>query len=134
MRARALHLFIVVYVLLQVALPVRGILVDKSQGRSDFSWNMYSEYSVTKALYLLTPPNASTVQLDPARYLNRPSAVQKLFYPDRLPFFHAWLCAQLAAEGRLGRLSADITVTAPPGPPRSLASPAGDLCGAAIVQ
>lgn len=130
MRPRASHFFVVAYVALQLALPLRGCLVEKTQARGDFSWNMYAEYSVTSALYLLTPPNASATQLDPAQYFNRRSAVQKIFFPDRLPAFHAWLCERLRAEGRLGRLSAEISVQAPPQAPRKLALPTMDLCTA----
>jgi hypothetical protein len=95
---------ILLFLAVQLLLPLRGFLRDQFESRGTFSWNMYSTHYVCWVKYTLVGDDGRGSPLDYKAYFNRPSRSSMVLNRAALPEFHAWLCSRLAGEGKLGRL------------------------------
>ena len=102
------NLFILIYLSIQLLLPLRGVFQDKVQSRADFSWNMYSVRYDCQAAYLLTTPDGETKPMPYHKAFYRWDRVKMIFRQDRLPYFHAWLCDGARQNGVLGSIRAKV--------------------------
>ena len=100
------NLLIVAYLLLQLLLPIRGLVNDKFATFGEFTWNMYSQTYNCRVAYDLTEPTGREVSIDIKEYFNKSDNAGRVLHRDGLPHFHAWLCQRLRQAGRLGSLSA----------------------------
>ena len=102
------NLFILIYLSIQLLLPLRGVFQDKLQSRSDFSWNMYSQLYNCQAVYVLTTPDGKSRPMPYHKAFYRWDRVKMIFHRDRLPRFHAWLCDNAQQNGVLGSIRATV--------------------------
>jgi len=119
---RASRIFVVGYLLVQVALPLRTLLRDPVDSPGDFGWTMYADLVRCGMAYVRVGPDGEDIEIDPRAFLNRASRIGRVLRRDRLPHFHAWLC-----EGG-GPIYADVTCAVVPAAPRALTDPDVDLC------
>ena len=128
-RARiAANVFIVAWILLQLALPLRGFLRAKHDTRGDFSWNMYSRKFKVDQRYVVITPDGRGVRLDLGDYFVRSGRWTSAFHRDTLPAFHAWLCDELPRRGLEGTLVAKASVSEGDGPLVDLVTPNARVC------
>jgi hypothetical protein len=121
---RASRAFIVGYLLVQVALPLRTLLRDPLDSPGDFGWTMYSDLVRCSVAYVRVDADGIDRDIDPRGLLNRASRIGRVLRRDRLPHFHAWLC-------EAGRpVYADVRCAVVPAPPRPLTDSDVDLCTA----
>ena len=128
------HVFIVSFLLIQLVLPLRGLL-DPSSRRSqelvrEFSWNMYAYSLQHEARYDLVTPDGKTLRIGIETEFNVPHEYFRVLRRDRLPLFHAYLCDQMKRRGLEGRVIADLRTTPRESPPRRLVSQGVDICAA----
>ncbi len=98
------NLFIVAYLIIQLFLPLPGILYDKFETRGHFSWNMYSVRYSCRTQYRLDTPAGKTHWPRHEDYFNLPELSTRVFFGDVLPEFHRWLCDKFRRQGKLGSL------------------------------
>jgi hypothetical protein len=123
------NLFLILFLGVQILLPIRGFLLDKFETRGNFTWNMYaSRYSCT-AGYALVRSSGETVEIDMRKLFRRKGQRGKVSHLDVLPVFHAWLCDDLERRGERGRLLGSVTCRLNNGPPRKLVKEKVNLCG-----
>jgi hypothetical protein len=120
-RGVASQVFLVGYLLVQVALPLRQLFRSPLDSAGDFSWNMYADYVHCGMAYVRIAGEEPEL-VDPRRFLNRPSRIARVLRRDRLPRFHAWLC------GQIGDFVVDLTCAEGDGPEWSLTDPTLDAC------
>jgi len=121
---RVSRIFVVGYLLVQIALPLRSLLRDPLDSPGDFGWTMYSDLVRCSMAYVRVGTDGSDMGIDPRGLLNRPSRIARVLRRDRLPHFHAWLCE----SG--GPVYADVRCAVVPAEPRRLTDPDVDLCTA----
>jgi hypothetical protein len=120
-----LHLFILVYLALQLGFPIRGLVVDKLANRGNFSWNMYAHDYECSVAYTAHATDGTVREIDfEGVFRNKPSST-KLLHRDSLPRLHAWLCAGLANDERLAGL---VSCRLNGGRWTDLVDPTADLC------
>ena len=124
------NLFIIAYLIVQLALPLRGLLYDKFKTRGNFSWNMYSMIYGCRTQYRLDTPQGETRWLRHEEYFKLPDHYMDVSFRDTLPKFHGWLCNELRRQGELGTLRGYSTCTFNLGPRTELVNPNVDLCTA----
>ena len=122
---RASRIFVVVYLVVQVALPLRALFRDPLDSPGDFGWTMYSDLVRCSVSYVRVGADGRDRDVDPRELLNRPSRIGRVLRRDRLPHFPTWLCE----EGL--PVYADVRCAAVPAPPRPLTDSEADLCSAA---
>ena len=91
------NLFIGVYLVVQLLLPMRGILQDKYDTRGSFSWNMYSQNYKCKIDFQLVDLRGRESTIPYHETLNRPNSAIKLAHRDNLRRYNAWLCDEMRA-------------------------------------
>ena len=89
---RLTNLFLVGYLALQLALPLRGLLFDKLETRGDFSWNMYSQLYECRSGYRKIDSRGRSRPVNVDALFSRHVRVPSLHHRDRLFEFHAYLC------------------------------------------
>lgn len=122
--------FIVVFLALQLALPVRPLLQDRYDSRGHFSWNMYSQNYHCSARYTLTTPSGTTTRIKHEKHFKRSTRANMIWYRDVLPSFHRYLCEYYARKDELQSLSGDVRCSWNGAPSLPLVDPAVDLCRA----
>lgn len=122
------NVFVVVFLALQLALPLRGFVYSKLESRGDFSWNMYSQQYSCRVRYLLQPPAGDEVEIDVADYTRHPDRLVGALRHDWLPPFHRWLCSSLEGRGQHGELRARVTCRHDFGRWTEMIEPYGVLC------
>lgn len=129
---RAVNLAILGFLLVQLILPIRGLLLDPMDGLGNFSWNMYSRAYAAKVRYVLERSDGQSMDIDwqgegffkerrhGSHVLNRPA----------LASFNEYLCDVVGAAGDVVRVtgSAECFFNGRPG--RPLMNPDVDLCSA----
>ncbi len=123
-------LFIITYLIVQVALPLRGFLYDNFTTRGNFTWNMYSMIYGCGTQYRLDTPQGETRWLRYKDYFKLPNSAPQVFYIDVLPEFHRWLCDKFQREGTLGTLRGYTTCSLNYGREVALMDHNVDLCTA----
>ncbi|HVS66017.1 MAG TPA: hypothetical protein VMT85_21235, partial [Thermoanaerobaculia bacterium] len=87
--------FLIGFLLLQLTLPLRGLVREKLETRGNFSWNMYSQVYSCETRYVLLTPTGRGEWIDPREYSRDPGRIATVFRNDWLPVFNEWLCAEL---------------------------------------
>jgi hypothetical protein len=121
-----LQLFIIGFLAVQLALPVRAFIFDKRSSRGNFTWNMYSQKRSCRVDYRLERTDGTEEKLDYRRYFVRKSRASHVLFPDTLPYFHEWLCTQTAGER--AALRARISCTLNGSPRFQVTDPTKDVC------
>ena len=120
-----------IVVLVQLVLPIKGLVTSRIDSRSHYSWNMYSRNYGCEVGYQLITPDGQIEMLDYRQYLARPSRASMLFHRDVLPAFHEGLCSQLRDEGRLKTLRGSVACRNDQrGVPTELIEANGNICEA----
>ena len=122
--------FLIAFLGVQLLVPLRGFIWDKYESEGSFSWNMYSQsYRCTVAYYTIEPDRqVRALPLDP--YFARSRKISMTMHRAALVDLHAYLCAELQAEGRLGTLRGSVSCRLNDQPPRELIAVNGDVCTA----
>jgi len=97
-------LLIGIFLVVQIALPLRGFVYDKHDTRGNFSWNMYSQGFECQMTYLASYADGPVVEVDHRHFFHRRSRHQLVFHRDVLPTFHSYLCEELGKSGDLVRV------------------------------
>lgn len=127
----AWNAFIVAFVLVQLALPLRGLLASKYETRGNFSWNMYSQNYRCAVRYQQERADGSLAEIDIRAGFARRDKASHILHRDVLPSFHAWLCREAAREGWPGvRLRAHLACKLNDEPEAVLVAPGTDPCQA----
>ena len=124
------NLFIVTYLIIQLALPLRGFLYDQFETRGNFSWHMYAFFYECSVQYRVDTPEGETLWPNHNEYFNREGNTGAAFFRDFLPEFHRWLCDKYRHEGKLGSLRGYVNCTLNRGLVGELVDPSVDLCTA----
>jgi len=124
------NLFIVAYLIIQLALPLRGFLYDRFESSAFFTWNMYSNLYLCQHQYRLETPEGETRWLTHEDYFNRPFISMRVFFADVLPEFHRWLCEKYRRQGELENLRGYAICSVNNGPVLKLIDRNVDLCAA----
>lgn len=128
---RARDLFVIAFLAIQLALPLRVLWRERADSRGHFSWNMYSRAYRCDVGYQVLTPEGRVEAIDHRDYVARRRRASMLFYRDVLPRFHAELCDQLRADGQLGTLRGSVScITDNQGSPDELIRTNEDLCTA----
>jgi len=127
---RGKNLFIVIYLIIQLALPLRGFLYDKFENLGNFSWNMYSRAYRCQTQYRLNTPQGETHWPVHNDYFNREGSFQYALNADFLPEYHRWLCDKFRQEGKLGSMQGYVICSLDGGPLWELVDRSVDLCTA----
>ena len=127
-RGRALNLFILFYLTLQLILPINGFRHDKGETRGNFSWNMYSSVYQCEYNYEWVSRYGQVIPIDITTYFNRPGSTPKAMHADTLPIFHEWLCRKMREERPQGALRAYVSVRENDDPIRNLVPPNTWIC------
>ena len=130
-RRAATNAFIVAYLCVQLLVPLRGLLMDKSDTRGDFSWNMYAGRYTCLTSYMIRTPGGMPQIVDHRPYFKREKSSGKIFHRDVLPVFHAWLCDELHDALDPARLEAWVSCRTDEEPTQALVLPGTDICAAA---
>lgn len=120
-----LHGAIVAYLAIQIALPVRGLLVERLDDRGAFSWNMFSYRRECIAGFARRTPDGLEA-VDPRRWLKKGRRRAQLWHRNVLPHWNEFLCEQLPGE----RLEAYVACRIDDGPLRPLIRPGTAICEA----
>lgn len=128
---RTSSLLIAGFLLLQVLLPIRGLAKDKFDTWGEFSWNMYSQTYQCRTRYQLVDRSGATQELDLRPYFVDPGLIGHVFNRQHLPVLHRFLCAQMAREGRPGRILARVSCTRNKVKSESLVREGEDVCTSA---
>jgi hypothetical protein len=126
----ARNLFIVVYLAVQVVLPLRALVLERHDTRGHFSWNMYSQNYDCTSIYLLTDPSGETKKVKLSNHFKRGRRTNMIYYRDILPDFNRYLCDYYGRRGRLQTLRADVRCSWNGAAPVPLTDPAVDVCRA----
>ena len=124
------NLFIVVFLIIQVTLPLRGCLYEKFETRGNFTWNMYSTLYSCETQYRLDTPQGEIRWLRLQDYFIRPERFTEVSHSDVLPKFHRWLCDEFSREGELGTLRGYSLCSLNRGPRMELVDRNVNLCTA----
>jgi hypothetical protein len=127
-RRVALHGFLAAYLVLQLALGLRGLLLDRFDTRGDFSWNMYTDRYTCSMLYIAHDAEGRGRDVPIDRQFRNEVSSTKVMHRDALPAFHAWLCDEIGPEET--RLTGLVSCSLNGGPWRDLVDPTADLCHA----
>jgi hypothetical protein len=123
------NIFLLLFLGVQILLPIRGFVSDKFETRGNFTWNMYASKYSCQAGYTLVRSNGEKIPIDVRRKFRREGQLGKVSHLDVLPSFHAWLCSDLEQRGERGRLFGTVTCRLNEGAPRKLVSDTVNLCG-----
>ena len=128
------QLFIIAYLAVQVALPVRAMILGargiEGESRRDFAWDVYARLMRPVFAYAAVAEDGSTRPLPLADAFRVPSQYFRVLRRDRLPLFHAWLCESLQRDGRDVRVFARVAVASQSSGPVPLARTDVDVCRA----
>jgi len=119
------RLFVAVYLVFQLLLPLPGFVRDKLTTRGDFSWNMYADTYTCTVLYTVHEPDGRIRTVDYAAEFRNEVSTTKILHRDTLPPLHRWLCRELPPGEELWGL---VSCRQNDGPWIDLVSPATDLC------
>lgn len=125
-RTVRLHVFIVIYLGIQLLVPIRGLVLDKRATRGDFSWNMYADNYACSILYSRRDAEGRTLPVDHRRYFRNTTSMMKVFHRDVLPAFHAQLCDDLDSS----HVEALVSCSINGGPWIDLVRPGVHICAA----
>ena len=128
------HAFIVSFLLVQLLLPLRGLLTPSSRTGEEFirefSWNMYAYSLQTVFRYRLVQEDGTTLRVGVEREFNVPREFFRVIRRDRLARFHAYLCDHLKQRGVEGRLLANVRTSPRASASRRLVQRGVDICTA----
>ncbi len=124
------NLLIIVFLLIQTALPLRGFMGDPFESRGDFSWKMYAFLYKCDVQYRLNTPLGETIWPDHLVYFKRKINTAHVFYRPHLPGFHRLLCEEFRRDGKLGTLNGSVICSADGGRPWEIVDRNVDLCTA----
>jgi len=127
---RFINLLIAGYVAFQGLYPIRGLVQQKFDTIGDFTWNMYSQtYTCTRRYSFVDASGAHPVP-DFGGFFRRPEKLPRAFHRDILPIFHKFLCDQIAAQGKSGRLTGFLECTRNKAESEVLVNTDGKICTA----
>jgi len=124
------NLFIGAYLIIQLALPLRGCFYEKFETRGNYSWNMYSRSYICWSQYRLDTPEGETHWPVNDDHFNREASSKMAFHVEFLPEYNRWLCNKYRNEGKLGSLRGYVNCSLNRGPLWELVDPSVDLCTA----
>jgi len=134
LRRRLASAAIASWLAVQIALPVRGLLLDAYQTRGRFSWNMYAHRYPCEAGYRYDTADGRRIAVNPARALRLPERIAMLYREDSLAALHEHLCATLARREGPGRLRGSVRCTLDHREPRVFLRPEADPCASRRAQ
>lgn len=126
----ARNAFLVTYLAIQIALPLRGVLRSRFDSHGSFSWNMYSQNYACAAQYHAMTRDRGPVQIEHRYHLNRPSRVEMLYNRESLPWLHRYLCEEYGDRTGFESLRGMVECTWNGSPLVPLVDPEVDLCRA----
>ena len=130
MTQRQRNVFLVVFLTVQLLVPLRGFIWDKYESEGSFSWNMYSKSYGCTVTYYTIGPDRKVHGLNLDDYFNRPRRVSMTMHRASLVDLHRYLCGRLKEEGRLGTLRGSVECQLNRQPVRQLIATNGDVCTA----
>jgi hypothetical protein len=119
-RRHLMNAFLVLFLTLQLILPLNGCFNPAQDTRGNFSWNMYSRVYRCRYKYEWVSRYGQRDPVDIKRYFNRPKLATKIMHRDTLPAFHAWLNTRLRVDDPQGSLQARIRSSENGGPYQNL--------------
>jgi hypothetical protein len=121
---------VVIWIAVQVLLPLRCFMVDPLAKPPRFCWNMYSYRSSCTGGYLAIRGDGRRSAINPFTLFPRQSGAFVTFHREHLPAFHSWLCSGLRSTDAAVRLEGEIRCSSAGGEPTFLARRGVDLCTA----
>lgn len=118
---------VIAYLAVQLALPVRGLFLDKLETRGNFSWNMYSQRYECDARYFQLMSDGRSVRIN-ADALVRGGRLGSVCHRDRLPRFHAWLCREARRRDPGSTVRGGVRASHNLGAFRRMVDTATDIC------
>ena len=115
-----MNAFLLLFLALQLILPLNGCFNAAQETRGNFSWNMYSRVYSCRYKYEWVSRYGQRTPVNISRYFNRPKLATKIMHRDTLPAFHAWLNARLRVDDPQGSLQARVRSSENEGPYQSL--------------
>ena len=123
-----LRLFVAAWLLGQLALPLPGLLRDRTETRGNFSWNMFADGYTCNVRYAARDGAGGERVLDYDGFFRDEASSAKALHRDVLPEFHAWLCREKLPAG--SQLRGLVSCSLNGGPWIDLVPPNTDLCRA----
>ena len=126
---RARDAFLLVFLALQLAAALPGLVKDRHETRGDFSWNMYSARYRCRVHYEIELPDGTRHPVRIEKAFNEPDRTTRVFHRDRLPGLHAFLCDH--REDPRSRIEGSVACSLNAEPAVELIERAADVCSAA---
>ncbi len=124
------NFLIVAYLVIQVALPLRGFLFDKYDTRGNFTWNMYSKQYRCGVRYARLTERGPEL-FDHREFFRRDRVVMRVFHRDVLPEFHKYLCEEaLGQPENPAYIQGSVKCQLNDKPPQELIQPEANICEA----
>jgi hypothetical protein len=121
-------LFILVFAVIQLVVPLRGFTSDKHESRGNFSWNMYSKSFSCRIRYVRYDVDGRAAPYDHKRHFATDKGPMKVYHRDELPRFHAWLCEELSRDPKFARLEGAVNCRLNRGERTDLVPKGTDIC------
>ena len=121
---------IVIYLTVQMLVPLRGFVQDKIASRGNFSWNMYSKRYDCEVAYMASLESGAAFEVDHERFFREPDRAPTVLHGDVLPEFHRFLCQVLHEEGGVVRIDGICLCSVNDGSYFDLIEPDVDICTA----
>ena len=128
---RNTSLLIAGYVVFQVLYPIRGLVEDKFDTWGEFTWNMYSQTYECRTRYRLVAQSGAQQDLNLQQYFTIGNKVGRVLNRQDLPVLHAFLCEQMAREGKPGQILGRVSCTRNKVETETLVRENVDICTAA---
>ncbi len=129
-RFLATNLFLLGFLAIQLALPLRGLVRDRVQSRGDFSWNMYASRYQCRIGYLRVDRDGSATPVDYKEHFRRKRVAMRVFHREDLPTFHDYLCRTLSEDPSFWRLGGTVTCQVNEGAMNTLLPENSEVCSA----
>lgn len=123
------NVFLLAFLGVQLALPVRGFVKSRFESRGEFSWNMYSLRYRCERSYTRISASGERTPIPTRDILRRRSRRSSLDARERLPRLHAWICDR-EREDPSDVIHAKLWCSLHGGEPVALVDPEADICGA----
>lgn len=126
------HVFLIVYLVIQLLLPLRGFMLNKYETHGAFSWNMYAYSYRCNIRYNVTTRDGRTrrINLHSRKIFRYRDGNKAIIHREVLPAFHHWLCTDLRPRMKLQTIYAYARCTLNMQPPAELIERDVELCSA----
>ncbi len=107
-RRWATNSFLLVFLFVQLLLPLKGCRHDAGQTRGNFSWNMYAKVYRCSYRYEWVSRYGRVERIDIRSHFNKSKSATKVMHGDVLPVFHAYLRDHYAQTRPQGAVRATV--------------------------